>query len=56
MGQEIATLIDRDHLAGYYAMRWNGRDRLDRNVASGVYLYRLQADGFAKVHKMLLLK
>jgi hypothetical protein len=56
LGQEVFTLVDKEHLPGYYAVRWNGRDRSDRTVASGVYLYRLHADGFAHVHKMLLLK
>ena len=56
LGQEVFTLVDQNQVAGYYAVRWNGRDRADRTVASGVYLYRLQAEGFAQVHKMLLLK
>lgn len=56
LGQEVLTLVNSDQVAGYYALRWNGRDRLDRAVASGVYLYRMEAAGFSKVHKMLLLK
>jgi phosphodiesterase/alkaline phosphatase D-like protein len=56
LGQEVLTLVNNDHVAGYYTLRWNGKDRLQRSVASGVYLYRMEAAGFSKVHKMLLLK
>ena len=42
--------------AGGHALRWDGRDDRGREVASGVYLYRLQADGREEVHKLLLLR
>ena len=56
LGQKVLTLVNNDQGAGYYSVRWNGKDRLNRAVASGVYLYRMEAAGFTKVHKMLLLK
>ena len=56
LGQEVATLINTDQVAGYYSVQWNGMDRLGRSVASGVYLYRMEAQNFTRVHKMLLLK
>ena len=56
LGQEVATLVDEDHLAGYYVLRWSGLDAQDRPVASGIYLYRMAAERFQQIHKMLLLK
>ena len=60
LGQEIVTLANERHVPGFYVLRWNGQDRYGRGVASGVYLYRIQATGqtqtFTQVHKMLLLK
>ena len=60
LGQEVVTLSDERHAPGFYALRWDGRDQFGRGVASGVYLYRMQASGktesFTQVHKMLLLK
>jgi len=56
LGQEVVTLVNEDHLPGFYAVRWNGRDRVGRAVASGVYLYRMEAVGFSQVQKMLFLK
>jgi hypothetical protein len=51
MGQHIATLVDQRVEAGEHSVQW----RAD-NVASGVYVYRLRADGLEQTRKMLLLK
>lgn len=56
LGQEIIRLVDTKQTPGFYAVRWNGKDALGRGVASGVYLYRIQANDFNQTHKMLLLK
>ena len=54
--------IDLGHrAAGRYltsagAVHWDGRDQMGQRVASGVYLYRLQAGPIAQVRKMLLVK
>ena len=51
--------IDLGHrAAGRYltsagAVHWDGRDQIGQRVASGVYLYRLQAGPIAQVRKML---
>ncbi|GAB4343271.1 MAG: hypothetical protein Kow0037_31250 [Calditrichia bacterium] len=41
---------------GLHRITWNGKDHNNRNVGSGLYLYRLEADGFFRSGKMLLLK
>ena len=41
---------------GGHAFSWDGRDEQGREVASGVYLYRLSTAGFMSMRKMLLLK
>jgi len=48
-------------VAGQYstsarAAHWDGRDHRGEHVASGVYLYRLQAGPVAQVRKMVLVK
>jgi hypothetical protein len=35
---------------------WNGRDDSDRQMAAGVYLYRLRAEGRELQKKMTLVK
>ncbi len=55
-GQLIKSLIKGSLSAGHHRLVWNGLDENSRPVASGVYLYRLEADGFVNTRKMLLMK
>ncbi|HEY3296558.1 MAG TPA: right-handed parallel beta-helix repeat-containing protein [bacterium] len=51
MGQQVATLVDAPQAAGYHSISWNGTC-----MASGVYIYRLEAASHTVTQKMLLLK
>ncbi len=53
-GQLVTTLVDEMKPAGYYAVRWNGKDRHGNPVASGVYLYMLKTKEFTQTRKMIL--
>ena len=55
-GQRVATLTNCHREAGTYTLRWDGRDDAGRELASGVYLYRLQAGGRAATRKLLLIR
>ena len=55
-GAEVRTLVDEPREAGYHRARWDGKDKHGNPVASGVYLYRLQADHFSQIKKMSLLR
>jgi len=55
-GREIKTLISKQLATGSYTVQWNGRNGAGQAVASGVYLYRLQAGGFVQTKKLILLK
>ena len=55
-GALVSTLVDDALEPGYHSIVWNGRDNRGRQVASGVYLYRLSVPGFTKTRKMILLK
>ena len=44
------------YLTSTNAAHWDGRDQRGQHVASGVYLYRLQAGPVAHVRKMVLVK
>jgi len=56
LGQEVRTLVDEAMDAGYYKMTWDGRDAVGRQVASGIYIYRLKAGNFTHARRMMLLK
>ncbi len=55
-GQKVKTLIDRNYASGSYSATWNGDDANGSQVASGLYFYRLTADGKMKSGKLMLLK
>jgi hypothetical protein len=50
-GRLVATLIDGMREAGSHQVSFNGS-----NLASGVYLYRLEAGAYHAVGKMVLMK
>ena len=56
MGRRIATLVNSELSAGSYETVWNARNDAGGQVASGVYLYRLQAGSFVSVSRMVLMK
>jgi len=56
MGQLVNTLVSDHQAAGRYRVVWSGVDAGNRQVASGVYFYRLQTEGFKAVKKLMLLK
>ena len=56
-GQKVATLLQGQRPAGNYAIHWDGRDDQERELASGVYLYRLQVGGKeAETRKLALVR
>ncbi len=55
-GKRVRTLVDTYHQSGTFRYIWNGVDDNNREVAGGVYLYRLQAGSYRETRKMILLK
>ncbi|HSW56200.1 MAG TPA: T9SS type A sorting domain-containing protein [Ignavibacteriaceae bacterium] len=51
LGSEVATLVNEEQEAGYKEVQFNGS-----NIASGMYVYRLQAGDYISTKKMMLLK
>ena len=51
VGQNIITLINSEKTAGYYTINFDGS-----HLASGTYYYRLNADNFQQVRKMIIVK
>ena len=61
LGQRVRTLVQGQQASGQHQVQWNGRDDKGNSVASGVYVYRLQAkssngEKIVKVKKMVLLR
>jgi hypothetical protein len=54
-GQLIETLIEEIQSAGQHVVNWNGKSRSGAEVASGVYIYRLETKHRVEIKKMLYL-
>ena len=50
-GQLICSLVDGTYQPGTHVVHWDGRNQHGEPVGSGVYLYRVQAGGFASTRK-----
>ena len=55
-GQIVKTLQNEHSEAGRYQRTWDGTDLHGKDLAAGIYLYRLQTDNGAQVRKCILLK
>ncbi|KPL08526.1 hypothetical protein AMJ86_00200 [bacterium SM23_57] len=51
LGEEVTTLVSERLAAGTYSYEWNAL-----NLASGVYLYKLEAEDYIETRKMILMK
>ena len=56
LGQQVRLLTNETRPAGRYSIRWDGRNAQGGPIASGVYFYRLEANDYIEVKKMLLLR
>ncbi|MFN0158705.1 MAG: immunoglobulin domain-containing protein [Bacteroidota bacterium] len=51
LGQEVRTIVEGYHNGGFHQVRIDGHD-----LASGVYVYRIQAGEYVSTKKLMLLK
>ncbi|MCI0494328.1 T9SS type A sorting domain-containing protein, partial [candidate division KSB1 bacterium] len=51
VGEEVATLVSNQLSAGAYQYPWSAQ-----GFASGIYVYRIEADGMVQSRKLILLR
>ena len=51
LGKEVASLINEKMEAGYHNVEFNASD-----LASGLYIYKMESGNFTDVKKMMLIK
>ena len=56
MGDLIKTLIDEERDAGSHEIKWYGKNKDGDEVASGVYILRIEAGGFTEMKKIIVIK
>ncbi len=54
-GRWVCSLKNDIFEPGHHYSHWNGRDGAGRKVAAGVYLVRMEADGFKAVRKVVII-
>jgi photosystem II stability/assembly factor-like uncharacterized protein len=54
LGQHVATLVDGVQPAAFHSVQWNGRSANGGAVASGVYIYRIEAEAIEGRQRMVL--
>ncbi len=55
-GQKVKTLLNDTLEAGNHNVTWNGTDDNGKNVASGVFFYRMKSGKYTSTKKMILMK
>ena len=55
-GQQVRVLVHGALEAGPHSAHWDGRDDGGRDLATGVYLYRLEAGGWVQTRRLLLVR
>jgi hypothetical protein len=55
-GRHVATLMDEHRGAGRHHVTWKGQDDRGQPVASGIYVYRMEAGSYVETKRMALLK
>ena len=55
-GRPVRVLAEGVRQASRYEVTWDGRDGQGAVMASGIYIYKLEAPGYSETKKMVLLK
>ena len=55
-GRKVTELVNNYQGAGTYEVTWNGKNDLGQHVASGTYIYQVNAGSFSQTKKMVMLK
>lgn len=56
IGQPVRTLVDAEQKAGQHTLTWDGLNKAQEQVSSGIYFYKLETGDFRKTKRMLLLR
>ena len=56
VGQQVASLINKQMDAGVYHVRWSGLNDKGEPLPSGMYFYEMKTDYYNSVKKLVLVK
>lgn len=55
-GQKVKSLVNDRYTSGKYSVVWNGKNDNNKQVSSGIYLYKMRNGKFSSTKKMILMK
>ncbi|MDY6915008.1 MAG: T9SS type A sorting domain-containing protein, partial [Candidatus Cloacimonadota bacterium] len=55
-GEKVTTLVNSELNSGSHSVIWNGKDRNNNSVASGVYFYQVKTANSTAVRKIMMIK
>ncbi|NNE45512.1 MAG: T9SS type A sorting domain-containing protein [Rhodothermales bacterium] len=56
LGRQVATVVDGQFAVGVHSALWNGTSSTGERLASGVYLYRMDAGEFTETRQLVMLR
>ncbi|MBI5806492.1 T9SS type A sorting domain-containing protein [candidate division TA06 bacterium] len=55
-GQQVKVLENSIKQAGYYSVKWDGKDYLGKRAAAGIYICRMEINDFKAIKKIIVLR
>ena len=55
-GQKVKTLLNDKLEAGKHSLIWNGKDKNEKPITSGIFFYKIKSGTFSATKKMIMLK
>ena len=56
LGQVVRELVSENQRPGFHRVEWDGKTQEGKQVTSGIYFYRLNAGGFSKTNKLVVVR
>ena len=56
LGQVVRELVSENQRPGFHRVEWDGKSQAGKLVTSGIYFYRLNAGGFTKTNKLIVVR
>ena len=56
LGNRVNNLVNTYQSSGYKTIQWNATNNQGQPVSAGVYIFKIESNGFTQTRKMLLLK
>jgi hypothetical protein len=55
-GRLVRTLVDEPFESGYHYVVWDGSDKNDHDVVSGLYIYRIESASYIETRQCIVLR